>query len=225
MELKDSGARKQFSTGAVRDISEGKGRCDLLPLEVVDFLLRDYKHLEEDRKETVSPLPTVLESIELYLNTLNLSFLCKAISRFIDDAFCCDPYHAMMELSKHYEDGARKYSPNNWRLGIDLHCFIDSSVRHYLKWLRGDDDEPHDRAVLWNLVGAIWTQKNRPEMNDVLTVDLKQSNSSTSDMVERALKCLEDNGISADESGNILQALGYIMLDQELGHYIIAKGE
>ena len=30
--IKDSGARTEFSTGAVRDIQEGKGRCDLLPL-------------------------------------------------------------------------------------------------------------------------------------------------------------------------------------------------
>ena len=28
----DSGNRRTFQTGAVRDIQEGKGRCDLLPL-------------------------------------------------------------------------------------------------------------------------------------------------------------------------------------------------
>ena len=31
MVLKDSGARRKFDTGAVRDIADGKGRCDLLP--------------------------------------------------------------------------------------------------------------------------------------------------------------------------------------------------
>lgn len=31
MEIKDSGERRKFKTGAVRDITEGKGRCDLLP--------------------------------------------------------------------------------------------------------------------------------------------------------------------------------------------------
>lgn len=29
--IKDSGNRREFSTGAVRDIQEGKGRMDLLP--------------------------------------------------------------------------------------------------------------------------------------------------------------------------------------------------
>lgn len=31
MTIKDSGKRQEFSTGAVRDIQEGKGRFDLLP--------------------------------------------------------------------------------------------------------------------------------------------------------------------------------------------------
>ena len=71
------------------------------------------------------------------------------------------------ELSIHYEDGARKYEPNNWKKGLPVHCFIDSGLRHYFKWLRGDEDEPHDRAFVWNLVGAIWTMENKPEFNDI----------------------------------------------------------
>ena len=35
MEIKDSGERREFKTGAVRDIGEGKGRCDLLPLDIL----------------------------------------------------------------------------------------------------------------------------------------------------------------------------------------------
>ena len=33
--LPDSGDRTEFESGAVRDIQAGKGRCDLLPLDVV----------------------------------------------------------------------------------------------------------------------------------------------------------------------------------------------
>ena len=33
--IKDSGNRTEYETGAVRDIQEGKGRCDLMPLDVV----------------------------------------------------------------------------------------------------------------------------------------------------------------------------------------------
>ena len=35
MILPDSGERREFQTGAVRDIAQGKGRCDLLPLGVL----------------------------------------------------------------------------------------------------------------------------------------------------------------------------------------------
>ena len=35
MMIKDSGNRREYESGAVRDIQEGKGRCDLLPLDVV----------------------------------------------------------------------------------------------------------------------------------------------------------------------------------------------
>lgn len=43
MELKDSGDRRAFGTGAVRDMQEGKGRCDLLP---ACALIRLSKHYE-----------------------------------------------------------------------------------------------------------------------------------------------------------------------------------
>lgn len=33
--IKDSETRREFGTGAVRDIQEGKGRCDLIPLGAV----------------------------------------------------------------------------------------------------------------------------------------------------------------------------------------------
>lgn len=39
--IKDNGERREFETGAVRDIAEGKGRCDLLPLKVVGEMLDD----------------------------------------------------------------------------------------------------------------------------------------------------------------------------------------
>lgn len=43
-EIKDSGERREFETGAVRDMAEGKGRFDLLPMCV---LLRLAKHYEK----------------------------------------------------------------------------------------------------------------------------------------------------------------------------------
>ena len=58
------------------------------------------------------------------------------------------------------EEGALKYGENNWQKGIPESSYIDSAVRHYLKWLRGDDDEQHDRAFVWNIMCLIWTHEH-----------------------------------------------------------------
>lgn len=41
--INDSGDRTQFETGAVRDMHEGKGRCDLLPPVTILRLARHYE--------------------------------------------------------------------------------------------------------------------------------------------------------------------------------------
>ena len=150
-QLKDSGNRRNFDSGAVRDISEGKGRCDLLPLDIVGDIL-------EVRE---------LCSIESFKRQKDSIFLQEALRCFADRLEDRNPYTMFLEVSKHYEDGARKYSENNWKKGIPLHCYIDSGVRHLLKYLRGDTDEPHDRAFVWNMLGAMWTLENKPELDDI----------------------------------------------------------
>ena len=152
-ELKDSGARRDFGTGAVRDAAEGKGRCDLLPLSI---LLNLKGGVGAD---------LVLEKINAYLCFSNTACLEDAIQSFMTIRgwdYCT----MLLEVSKQFEDGAKKYGDNNWRSGIPLHCYIDSALRHYIKWCRGDTDEPHDRAVCWNLLCAIWTHTFEPEMID-----------------------------------------------------------
>jgi len=97
--VKDSGERREFGTGAVRDMSKGKGRYDLLP------------------------------------------------SR------------ALRRLAKHYENGANKYFANNWKLGIPLHSYADSAIRHIFNYLEGQTDEDHATAAVWNLMCLIETQE------------------------------------------------------------------
>ena len=72
----------------------------------------------------------------------------------------------LLEVAKHFEEGAKKYGENNWQKGIPVKRYIDSGVRHYLKFLHGDKDEPHDRAFCWNIICAIWTCMHKPELND-----------------------------------------------------------
>lgn len=147
--IKDSGERRQFDTGAVRDIQEGKGRCDLMPLDVVAELLCE------------SPLG----SIAAFQTMGNEASLLYALCDFDNEYYKNFPT-LFLEVSKHFEDGAKKYGEYNWQKGIPVKSYIDSAVRHYLKWLRGDKDEPHDRAFCWNILCAIWTCKHKPELND-----------------------------------------------------------
>lgn len=105
--IKDSGDRTQFETGAVRDMQEGKGRCDLLP-------------------------PA-----------------------------------ALLRVAKHFEAGAVKYGDRNWELGIPMHSFVDSGIRHLLKYMDGWTDEDHLCAAAWNILCALETEEKRPEMQDI----------------------------------------------------------
>ena len=57
-------------------------------------------------------------------------------------------------------------------IGRRVFQFIDSAIRHYMKYLRGDKDEPHDRALCWNLMCAIWTCVYHPELNEYANRDI-----------------------------------------------------
>ena len=155
----DSGNRTVFESGAVRDIQEGKGRCDLLPLDVVGFY---YEH-DERLSDKDSPQSWVFYHLSHFLLDGQIEHLRQALrmSRIFKD-----PETMFLETSIHYEDGAKKYDENNWKKGIPVKRYIDSGVRHYLKFLRGDTDERHDRAFCWNMMGAIWTCKHMPELNE-----------------------------------------------------------
>lgn len=68
------------------------------------------------------------------------------------------PFRALIELSKVFEDGAKKYDDNNWRKGLPLSCYVDSASRHLAKWMIGWRDEPHLAQAAWNIMCLIETQ-------------------------------------------------------------------
>ena len=105
--IKDSGERTEFSTGAVRDMSEGKGDMASIPWE------------------------------------------------------------AILRLSKHYENGAKKYNRWNFRKGINLSSYIDSACRHLAKYQCGCDDEDHLAAAAFNILGAMLVEEIQPELIDL----------------------------------------------------------
>lgn len=105
--LKDSGERREFASGAVRDMQTGKGRMDLLP------------------------------------------------------------WGAIMELSRHCEDGALKYGERNIDKTLPMSSLLDSALRHLSKYMEGLDDEPHLRAAFWNIAWALQFEIMHPEVQDI----------------------------------------------------------
>lgn len=155
----DSGDRTVFESGAVRDCQAGKGRCDLLPLDIVGDYLED----------------PVICKIHDFAKTGRVDFLYEALWCFAphwevngDRSWSKANPTMILETAVHFEDGAVKYGEDNWRKGIPAKRYIDSAVRHYLKFLRGDKDERHDRAFCWNLLCCAWTCVHKPELNDYI---------------------------------------------------------
>lgn len=105
--IHDSGTRRQFASGAVRDMSVGKG--DMVSI----------------------------------------------------------PWESVLRLSRHYENGARKYDRWNFRKGINLSSYIDSACRHLAKYQCGCDDEDHLAAAAFNVLGAMLVEELNPELIDL----------------------------------------------------------
>lgn len=72
--IKDSGERREYATGAVRDMAEGKGRCDLLPLDVAASF--------------ISPC-SVLYHMSCFMESRKLAHLKQAVAAFCWNVMCC----------------------------------------------------------------------------------------------------------------------------------------
>lgn len=174
--LMDSGERREFKSGAVRDLAEGKGRMDLVPLDVAARFLARYREHGEP-KDFQSGASLVLVSLNNFIDSCRSGkpedgYIYEAMeieARILYD----DPYTAIMEVSKQYEDGAKKYNERNWERGLPVRSFLDSAVRHLMKVGAGWDDEPHFRSTLWNLFSLAWTINHRPELLQDFVDELK----------------------------------------------------
>ena len=159
--IKDSGNRTEFETGAVRDIQQGKGRFDLMPLDIMSevFVVEFADEFEE------GSIADVLKSIADFKRTGNKRWLCIAIAHY-SQAVHVDLPKLMLDVAKHFENGALKYGERNWQKGIPISRYIDSALRHLMKDCACETDEDHAAAFVWNCMCAAWTMEHKPEMDD-----------------------------------------------------------
>lgn len=162
--IKDSGNRREFKSGAVRDIEEGKGRCDLLPLHEVARVITEADDIMMRGKAgiVISDIAHAQDFLKKNDYDNAKGFLYQALADF-RTGYNSTP-EMILEVSKHYENGAKKYGEYNWQKGIPFNSYIDSAVRHFLKCLANYNDENHYRAFVWNILGLLWTINHHEEL-------------------------------------------------------------
>lgn len=65
------------------------------------------------------------------------------------------PLELLDRLAEHYKKGALVHGDNNWRLLItdeDLKIMKAAAYRHFISWLKGEDNEDHLAATVFNLI-------------------------------------------------------------------------
>ncbi|KKN66038.1 hypothetical protein LCGC14_0475160 [marine sediment metagenome] len=68
------------------------------------------------------------------------------------------PGDAILDIAKHFEDGAEHYGARNWEAGIPLSELLNSLERHLQQLKMGMTDESHDRAMVWNAIVYLATK-------------------------------------------------------------------
>jgi hypothetical protein len=149
--LIDSGKRTVFDSGAVREIDNSKGRCDIVYNKAWSELTSD----------------TFYAIMEDFVRTGNRNDVLMLLTKVIREVYADNYEIAYLDVAKHYAEGAEKYSERNMEKGLPFHSMCDSALRHYTKLKDGWCDEPHARAVLWNLLTLLYMIDNKPEMNDL----------------------------------------------------------
>lgn len=180
-EILSSGKKRVFETGSHRDMAIGKGRCDLLPLDVLDFIFdNDFlknKHVEQNNINDY--LLSAFKGVYLFHESKDFNLLKYVIINLISavgmDENEVNTYNEKIALgligvSKHYEAGALKYGANNWKLGQPCSVLLDSGTRHLFKAIAQITDEYHIRAAAWNFINLLWMNKHLPEMNDLWVI-------------------------------------------------------
>lgn len=66
-------------------------------------------------------------------------------------------WHALERIAKHMESGSKKYGDRNWEKGQPLGRYLNSAMRHLIKWASGEQSEDHLAASCWNIMAMMHT--------------------------------------------------------------------
>lgn len=140
--MHDSGKRQTFSTGAIRDAAEGKPRMELLTPQMLKLLA---DHVEMPRLTHVASFMRTNETVHLELLLIDVIWI-ETDDTLIDR---CGTWMAK---------GAIRYADRNWERGLPVSRYLSSLLRHLVKWERDEADEDHAAAIVFNVMGIIFTR-------------------------------------------------------------------
>lgn len=189
-DIKDSGERRDFESGAKRDVDYDKPRFDLIPMTALQKIIEYYPDTQklviesdglndEDKSRLVSLGflwgATADEKLLLEIAWISL----QAIQRQEDDCFLRVHYqlhggfhlispNTYMRIANHYGGGAKKYDPWNWSKGMPLSVFHASLMRHIFAIIKNKTDEDHFSAIFFNVAAILHFQiLEREDVDDV----------------------------------------------------------
>ena len=157
----DSGERREFASGAVRDVQEGKGRADLLPLDVAADLLDRAEDLEQDNG--IHPLL----SLSYFMgHTADKEYVYNAIKEF-SRRNGWNTYTMLLEVSKHFEEGAKKYGARIFWCADEMYVRSGTPLPPYEFWGEfsqiGAGSSCRDRKLFHAAKGAVTHIFIKPE--------------------------------------------------------------
>ena len=80
------------------------------------------------------------------------------------------PTVALKRLSHRYQYGEMKYgATDNFKKGLPVSNCWDSTIRHLVEYMEGDNSEDHLAAAVWNIFCIMEMEKSHPEMVDIET--------------------------------------------------------
>lgn len=68
------------------------------------------------------------------------------------------PHFLLYRLAMVYTKGAKNHEPRNWEKASteeDLDLFVQGAWRHFMQFLKGEVDEDHFAALMFNLAGIV----------------------------------------------------------------------
>ena len=81
------------------------------------------------------------------------------------------PQEELKRVMQRYLDGAEKYGESNWMKGMPLSVYYDCAHRHLEAWWNDKRDEDHAAAAVWNILCAMWTEKNARTLPEGMALD------------------------------------------------------